>query len=124
MKRFKIIDFWISTVSILLGFIIIIFFYQIDFIEIKLVILAISFFWGLWQITSIIVHLFDMKNWEYFTVRLTYSIFEAIILVYSIYTNFNDIGNIVYLFPIMTIFYTCLCGFEVYATKKINNQKV
>jgi hypothetical protein len=123
MKKFKIIDFWINVILIIAGFILIIYLYRLNRHDNKIAILLPSFFWGIWQVISMIVHVFNRKNWKYFIVRVSYNILSAIVLIYSFTIDFDHYPH-TNLLPLMAIFYTCLCGFEVYSIKKVNNEKV
>jgi hypothetical protein len=118
MKKFKVIDFRVSLILIILG--LISFMFTIEDLKIRTAEIAIlfpAFFWGVWQTLSMIVHLFHTQNWHYFNVRLAYTIFSCAVLYYSFTVDIHDYQHI-FLLPFMAIFYTCLCGFE----NKVNNE--
>jgi hypothetical protein len=113
MRKFKIFDFWMNVVLIVVGFIIISFFCSRNNSDNKIIILFPCFFWGVWQVISMIVHLFDKKNWKYSVIRFSYTILSVLVLIYSFSIRLDDYNH-TYLLPVMAIFYTCLCGAEVY----------
>jgi hypothetical protein len=133
MIRFKKIDYKVSLVLLILGFSLIILTVLNNIIyaedvyttnattdkSVQLAILTASFFWGVWQVLSMIVHLFFIKNWDFIIARSAYTIVSCIVLYYSFTVDIHYYQHI-FLLPYMAIFYTFLCWLEVSKTKEKN----
>jgi hypothetical protein len=124
MKGYKLVDFWINLVMIVVGFIIIIIeneFEKNNSGE-NYEILVPCLFWGISQSISMIVHLYYRKNWKYPIVRYGYTLLALVVLIYSCIIRFNNYNH-AYFLPVMALFYISLCGFETYSkTHKITEQ--
>jgi hypothetical protein len=120
MKIFKLVDFWLNIILLILSFIFICVsnynFFRDDF-EYCLLIVALVF--GFTQTFSMIVHILFWKKWKFKIVRLSYTLLAILVLLYS---NLKIVNNWyamhIYLLTTMEIFYTCLCGFEIYTKIK------
>ncbi len=121
MKKFKKIDFWISTILLITGVFIFAVIIFLDGSVNSIIYLLVCFFVGLWHVLSMIVHLFSFNNWQYKIIRLTYTLISAFILSIAFTSSFMD-SNYIYLLPAMAIFYTALCGVEIYKKPAIENE--
>ncbi len=121
MKKFKKIDFWISIIILLVGAFILLSILNLDGHIDTTIYLLVCFFVGLWHVLSMIVHLFSFNNWQYKIIRLTYTLISAFILSIAFTSSFMD-SNYIYLLPAMAIFYTALCGVEIYKKSAIENE--
>ena len=104
MKRFKIIDFWVSVVLIIC-------FTIASFIRMDLTFIYGYFIVGAWQIISMITHISARCFIYRGSSRYTYNWIVLIALVTL------PLGSYIILFfaaPLMAIFYTCICYRETY----------
>jgi hypothetical protein len=120
MKQFKVIDFWLNIILIILSVVFIYLgndkFYRDDF-EYCLLIVALVF--GFTQSFSMIIHILFWKKWRFRSVRRSYMLLAIFVLFYSNFKIVNDWYSMhIYLLSTMVILYTCLCGFEVFAKVK------
>jgi hypothetical protein len=67
---------------------------------------------GIWHIVSMLVHVFNKSFVRSKLIRNSY--YVSVVLMISTLKYFMEF-NVIYLAPIMAIFYTALCGFEVFA---------
>ena len=118
MRKFKGIDFLMSTFLLTsLAIILITIDVEKDEPRIKIDILFICFFLGVWQIISMMIHFFKWDKVTYKITRVVYASFSFIVLMYSFLTRIEDWPH-TYLLPFMGLFYTCLCGYEVLTANK------
>jgi phosphatidylserine synthase len=120
MRWFKIIDFWMNIILLVLSVVFICLdidkFNRDDF-EYCLLIIALVF--GYTQSFSMIVHISFWKKWRFTTTRISYMLLAILVLFYSNFKIVNEWYSIhIYLLTAMVIFYTCLCGFEVFTKVK------
>jgi hypothetical protein len=109
MKRFMIFDFWVN-VLLIIGFTI------IGLIKKDVTFLYGYFTVGGWQVISMIMHAVNKQTISISNIRKSYHW----ITVFSIAGMFTIVFFYVllYIAPFMAIFYTSLCGFEVFAKVK------
>lgn len=109
MKQFKIIDFWVN-ILLIIGFAI------ISLIEKNFTFIYGYFIVGGWQVISMIIHRINKLIIPISKTRKVYHWITG----FSIAGMFTLVFFYVLLFaaPIMAIFYTCLCGNEVFAKAK------
>jgi hypothetical protein len=116
MAGFKRIDFWVSIVLITI-FIIIAIFKQDFALGFKIdeanSFIAGYIFVGLWQVISMIVHLFNKKIFPLSFVRKVYSIITFLCLA-TMPMGLLMPTILLLTAPFMAIFYTCLCGIETF----------
>jgi hypothetical protein len=120
MKKFKIFDFGVSAVLLILfAFYFLFKKSSFDDKSIKVEVLFFCFFLGVWQCLSMIVHFFKWKVVTYKNIRLFYVIVTVITLAFSFLTEYriNDWPH-AYFLPFTAIFYTCLCGYEIFINVK------
>ena len=120
MKLFKVIDFCINMILLMLSAVFIYTntekFYGDDF-EYCILIFVLVF--GYFQSFSMIVNLLFFKKWRFKKVRLGYMALAIFVLFYSNLKIVNNWYSIhIYILAAMALFYTCLCGFEVFAKVK------
>ncbi len=120
MKQFKVIDFWLNIILIILSVVFIYLgndkFYRDDF-EYCLLIVALLF--AFTQSFSMIIHILFWKKWRFRSVRRSYMLLAIFVLFYSNFKIVNDWYSMhIYLLSTMVKLYTCLCGFEVFTKVK------
>ncbi len=116
MKQFQIIDFWIS-VGLIFSFTIIVFLEakKLSFLNDSL--LLGYFVVGTWQVISIIIHLVHKNKILISSLRKIYSLVTLICLI-TMPMGFLMFAILFYLAPFMAIFYTCICGIELFSKAK------
>jgi hypothetical protein len=115
MKKFKIIDFWVS-VSLIIGSII------YGFLVKNETIIISYFIVGGWQVVSILIHFFT--KYKANSSRKIYQLLALAIGLLPIAHFIDEKIELIILFvllfvtPAMAIYYTSLCGFEVFHKKE------
>lgn len=116
MKQFKIIDFWIS-VGLIFSFTIIVFLEAKKLSFLNDSFLLGYFVVGTWQVISIIIHLVHKNKILISSLRKIYSLVTLICLI-TMPMGFLMFAILFYLAPFMAIFYTCICGIELFSKAK------
>ncbi len=120
MKIFKAIDFWLSIIM----FILLLISTNWDK-ELVIALPVFCFCIGIWHVVSMLVHFIAWQKITFKKIRLFYGRLAIIVLILCFTTDFlkfDDKTNIAFLFLLlMAIFYTSLCGYEVYGNKNIEN---
>lgn len=113
MKKFKTIDIWISTLLITISII-------IGLIERNHTVIACYFIVGGWQIISMLVHGINRWFTEMYGIRYFYHSTVLVIIIVSILGIWVYplililLYILLYVAPVMAVFYTWLCYREVY----------
>ena len=116
MKQFKMVDFWIS-VGLIIS-------YTIIFaIEPKMQLMANGyliqgyFIIGSWQVISMIVHILYRNTLPLSTVRKMYN-WITLVCVVTMPMGLIMLAILLCASPFMAIFYTCICGVELFSKPK------
>lgn len=104
MKAFKIIDIWISGTLIVL-------FTIVSLIKRDSTFFTGYFVVGGWQVISMLVHTFKRWFTEWGGIRFTY---HMITLVSLLSIPIGSFWVLLFISPLMAIFYTWICYKEVY----------
>jgi hypothetical protein len=119
MKKFKIFDFWVS-VGLIISFSIITivekdfaFGYNIDGSNSFIMGYTVV---GLWQVVSMVVHLFKAKQMPLSYLRYFYTAISFLCLI-AMPFGFFIFGLLLKIAAPMAIFYAGICGFEIYQRK-------
>ncbi|MBC7936062.1 MAG: hypothetical protein H7Y86_11985 [Rhizobacter sp.] len=113
MKKYKIIDFWISVLLIIGSFI-------FSLVQFDRSFLIAYYIVGGWQIVSMSIHVFNRWFTHRGDRRYTYHILVGIIVAFSLIGLTYDPVLMFVLFPLvvaaplMAIYYTWLCYAEIY----------
>jgi hypothetical protein len=124
MKKFKIVDFWISVILI-------VFFIIFGFATRKVSFIAGYFVVGGWQIASMIVHF--VNNWFAGKGELRFYYHRVFLILLIFFTVFFVIAKffesayillwvpvviLVFLFPLMAVYYAYMCYEETFIKMK------
>ena len=110
MKTFKLIDFWISVFLIVV-------FTILSLVNQDETVFAAYFIVGGWQVISMIIHM--IKKWLTHKggIRRNYHILVAIIILLGlppfVYITFFIYWVMLFISPIMAVFYTSICYSEL-----------
>ena len=115
MTNFKYLDFWVNVILIV-GFT------AKGFTNLDDTILYGYFIVGGWQTISMVVHIINKKLLPISATRNAYHWVAGL----SIAGMATVVYFVVLLFaaPFMAIFYTSLCGYEIYGLKKIDYETI
>lgn len=115
-EKFKLIDFWVNVVLIVLSVTNALIVGFDDFLENGF--LSGYFIVGGWQIISMIVHVITKSNFRKYNARFVYTC----IAFFAVVTIPGSFWILFIIAPFMAIFYTVICYSEVY-NKKINHHE-
>jgi hypothetical protein len=115
MKDFKIIDFSINVILIL-------FFAIYSLVRMDEIFIYAYFVVGAWQIISMVVHAITKTGTHKNGARYIYHwiAFVSVLLMFTVVFFYI----LLFTAAPMAIFYTCLCGYELYNNKIVINEEV
>ena len=116
MKLFKEIDFWISVGLIIAYSIIFLMEGKKPSLNNYYLIQGYIVV-GMWQTTSMIIHILLRKNFPISYVRKLYTWLTAVCLI-TMPMGLLMLAILLFMAPFMAIFYACLCGYELFKIKK------
>ena len=116
MKQFKIIDFWVS-VGLIVSYLIIYILEPKTSIIKNAFLIQGYFIIGLWQLISMITHFLNRKVFYLSPMRIMYN-WLIIICITTMPMGLLVPTILLFATPLMAIFYTGICGFEVFAAVK------
>ena len=116
MKQLKIIDFWVSFGLIISYFIIFVIEPKMPLINNGYLIQG-YFVVGSWQVISMFIHILNRNNFVLSPVRKIYN-WITIICIATMPMGFLMFAILLYTAPFMAIFYTSICGVELFTKAK------
>ncbi len=117
MKDFKLIDFWVS-VGLIISYTIIFYLEPKISLNNSGYLIQGYFIVGGWQAVSMAVHIVHRNDVQLSQCRKIYT-WTTLVCLITMPMGLLMLAILFYSAPFMAIFYTCLCGYEIFVKSKI-----